>query len=62
MRLIIAYIKPFQLIVSDDLAPAAVAAIEAAASTGEIGDGTIVVVVVEDVVRIRTGERGADAV
>ena len=39
-----------------------VAAIEAAARTGEIGDGKIAVVPVEDAVRIRTGERGADAV
>lgn len=39
-----------------------VSAIEAAARTGEIGDGKIIVIPVEQVLRIRTGERGADAV
>ncbi len=48
-------------VLTDD-ADAVVAAIEAAARTGEIGDGKIAVLSVEDVVRIRTGERGADAV
>ena len=35
-----------------------VAAITKAAQTGEIGDGRIFVIPVEDTVRIRTGERG----
>ena len=39
-----------------------VSAIETAAQTGEIGDGKIIVVPVEQVLRIRTGERGADAI
>jgi nitrogen regulatory protein P-II 2 len=39
-----------------------VLAIETAARTGEIGDGKIVVIPVEQVLRIRTGERGADAI
>ena len=30
--------------------------------TGEVGDGKIFVIPVEEVVRIRTGERGADAI
>jgi nitrogen regulatory protein PII len=51
-----------EVIVTDELAGPAVAAIESAAHTGEIGDGKVVVVAVEDVVRIRTGERGADAI
>ena len=51
-----------EVIVTDELAGPAVAAIESAAHTGEIGDGKIVVVTVEDVVRIRTSERGADAI
>jgi nitrogen regulatory protein PII len=38
-----------------------VEAIETAARTGKIGDGKIAVLPVEDVVRIRTGERGHDA-
>jgi nitrogen regulatory protein PII len=51
-----------EVIVTDELAGPVVAAIESAAHSGEIGDGKIVVVAVEDVVRIRTGERGADAI
>ncbi len=51
-----------EVIVTDELAAAAVAAIETAAHTGEIGDGKIVVVTADDVVRIRTGARGADAI
>jgi nitrogen regulatory protein P-II 1 len=50
------------VIVTDELATSAVTAIESAAHTGDLGDGKIVVVALEDVVRIRTGERGADAV
>lgn len=51
-----------EILLSDDLVAPAVDAIRAAALTGEIGDGKIAVLPVEDVVRIRTGERGEDAV
>lgn len=51
-----------EILVPDDLVLAALEAIEKAANTGEIGDGKIAVLPVEDVVRIRTGERGPDAV
>ena len=51
-----------EVIITDELAGPAVAAIESAVHTGEIGDGKIVVLPVEDVVRIRTSERGADAI
>jgi nitrogen regulatory protein PII len=51
-----------EILVPDELARPAVEAIEIAARTGNIGDGKIAVISVEDVVRIRTGERGADAV
>ncbi|HUF14343.1 MAG TPA: P-II family nitrogen regulator [Acidimicrobiia bacterium] len=51
-----------EVLVTDELAAATVQAIEATAHTGEIGDGKIAVLAVDDVVRIRTGERGADAV
>ncbi|MFZ0015139.1 MAG: P-II family nitrogen regulator, partial [Acidimicrobiia bacterium] len=51
-----------EILVDDDLASVAVDAIEKSAHTGEIGDGKIVVVPVYDAVRIRTGERGADAI
>lgn len=50
-----------ELLVDDAVADTAVTAIQQAAHTGEIGDGKIAVVPIEDVVRIRTGERGADA-
>ncbi len=50
-----------EVIASDDITPAIVRAIAEAGHTGEIGDGKIVVTEVEDVVRIRTGERGEDA-
>ena len=51
-----------EVLASDDLADPAVAAIERAAKTGEIGDGKIAVLDVEAAVRIRTGERGPDAI
>lgn len=46
------------LIVRDKNAERAVQAILSAAQTGEIGDGRIFIIPVEDAVRIRTGERG----
>lgn len=51
-----------EVLVDDDLSTVAVDAIEKAGHTGEIGDGKIVVLSVYDAVRIRTGERGADAI
>jgi nitrogen regulatory protein PII len=51
-----------EILVPDELVNPAVDAIEQAARTGEIGDGKIAVLTVDEVVRIRTGERGADAV
>jgi nitrogen regulatory protein P-II 1 len=50
-----------EIIVSDELAAKVVTVIEQAAKTGRIGDGKIFVTPVEEVVRIRTGERGEDA-
>ncbi|MBN3787835.1 P-II family nitrogen regulator [Burkholderia sp. Ac-20353] len=47
--------------VSDDLVDQAVEAIERAAHTGKIGDGKIFITPIETVIRIRTGETGADA-
>lgn len=46
------------IIVRDKNVKKTVAAIEQAAQTGEIGDGRIFVIPVEDAVRIRTGEHG----
>lgn len=50
-----------EVLVADEDAARVVEAIETSARTGEIGDGKVAVLPVEDVVRIRTGERGADA-
>jgi nitrogen regulatory protein P-II 2 len=47
--------------VADDLVERAIEAIESAARTGKIGDGKIFVTSLEQVVRIRTGETGKDA-
>jgi nitrogen regulatory protein P-II 1 len=51
-----------EVVVGDELAPRVVEAIADAARTGRIGDGKIFVTPVEEAVRIRTGERGIDAV
>jgi len=51
-----------EVVCPDDLAERAIEAITAAARTGRIGDGKIFVSDVLEVVRIRTGERGDDAV
>jgi nitrogen regulatory protein P-II 1 len=51
-----------EVAVSEDLAEKAVQAIVEAANTGRIGDGKIFVLPMEEVIRIRTGERGPDAV
>ncbi len=51
-----------EIVVVDDLVAKAVDAITAAAKTGKIGDGKIFVQPVEDVIRIRTDERGEAAV
>lgn len=50
-----------EVLVADDRASEVVEAVRRTASTGEIGDGKIAVLPVEDVVRIRTGEHGNDA-
>jgi nitrogen regulatory protein P-II 1 len=50
-----------EIIVKDDMVQKVVDAITKAAKTGRIGDGKIFVLPIDDVVRIRTGERGGDA-
>jgi nitrogen regulatory protein P-II 1 len=76
MRKIEAIIKPFKLdevkealhaigiqgMTVTEVKGKAVQAIVEAANTGRIGDGKIFVIPVEETIRIRTGERGADAV
>jgi len=51
-----------QIVVDDEMVQTIVDAILASARTGEIGDGKIFISPVADVVRIRTGERGPEAV
>ena len=48
--------------IDDGLLEQVVEAITSSANTGKVGDGKIFVTALEDVVRIRTGETGADAV
>ncbi len=51
-----------EVVIEDQQLDRAVEAIQQAAHTGRIGDGKIFVSAVDDVIRIRTGERGAEAV
>jgi nitrogen regulatory protein P-II 2 len=50
-----------EVVVGDAMVDKAIEAIEKAASTGKIGDGKIFVFDLEQAIRIRTGETGADA-
>jgi nitrogen regulatory protein P-II 1 len=50
------------IVAPDNLVPAVLDAVEKAAKTGKIGDGKVFVSDVVEVVRIRTGERGTDAI
>ncbi|MDK4268483.1 P-II family nitrogen regulator [Corynebacterium accolens] len=51
-----------ELIVADDQAEEIVDAIVEAACTGEIGDGKIWISSIDDIIRVRTGERGEKAI
>ena len=51
-----------QILVPDDKASQVVDTILQTARTGKIGDGKIFITPVEEVIRIRTGEKGADAI
>lgn len=51
-----------ELVLPDEMVEQAIDAIRKAAQTGRIGDGKIFVSPIEDVIRIRTGETGADAI
>lgn len=51
-----------EVIVEDHKVEEVVEAIVKAAKTGRIGDGKIFVLPIDDVIRIRTGERGVDAI
>ncbi len=51
-----------EIVVTDELVNQVIEAIEKAAKTGKIGDGKIFLFPVEEVIRIRTGERGREAI
>jgi len=51
-----------EVVVADPLLSEAVKVIQDKARTGEIGDGKIFVIPIEDAIRIRTGESGNDAI
>ena len=51
-----------EIIVSDEVVTQVVDAIADAAKTGRIGDGKIFVTPIDEIIRIRTGERGEDAI
>jgi len=51
-----------EIAVSDDLVAKVVETIQTSAKTGRIGDGKIFIISLEEAIRIRTGESGADAI
>ncbi len=51
-----------EVVVADDRAGIVVDALVQGASTGKIGDGKVWTTTVDEIVRIRTGERGSDAI
>ncbi|WP_028951152.1 P-II family nitrogen regulator [Sulfurihydrogenibium subterraneum] len=50
-----------EIVVDDEMVEKVVEAIVSSARTGKVGDGKIFITPVEDVIRIRTGERGTEA-
>lgn len=51
-----------EVVVDDEMVAKAVEAIQQTAQTGRIGDGKIFIIPVEEAIRVRTGERGSDAI
>jgi nitrogen regulatory protein P-II 1 len=51
-----------ELVIDDNLVERAVEAIQQSAHTGRIGDGKIFITQVEEAIRVRTGERGSEAI
>ena len=51
-----------EVVLADEMLDKAVDAIQKAAKTGRIGDGKIFISAIDDAIRIRTGETGADAI
>ena len=52
----------FEIVVADELVQTVVKTIVDAAKTGKIGDGKVFVLPIEEAIRIRTDERGDDAI
>jgi nitrogen regulatory protein P-II 1 len=51
-----------EIAVNDDFVDAAIKAVEGGAKTGQVGDGKIFVLDLQETIRIRTGERGGEAI
>ena len=51
-----------ELVIDDNLVERAIEAIQQSAHTGRIGDGKIFITQVEEAIRVRTGERGSEAI
>ena len=51
-----------EIVLSNERVESAIEAIQNAAQTGRIGDGKIFISTVDDAIRIRTGERGSEAI
>ena len=51
-----------EVAIADDSLDAVIEAISGAANTGKVGDGKIFISTLDDVIRIRTGETGAEAI
>jgi nitrogen regulatory protein P-II 1 len=51
-----------EVVLNDDMLDKAIEAIQKAAKTGRIGDGKIFISTIEEAIRIRTGETGAEAI
>jgi nitrogen regulatory protein P-II 1 len=51
-----------EVVMEDSMVERAVEAIQQAAHTGRIGDGKIFIMTIDEAIRIRTGERGPDAI
>ena len=51
-----------EIVLDDSILEKAIEAIQQAANTGKIGDGKIFITTIDEVIRIRTGETGSDAI
>lgn len=51
-----------EIVLNDDKVPTAIEAITESAKTGKVGDGKIFISTIDEVIRIRTGEAGSEAI